>query len=259
MALFNDQPLNRLTDLQNYESRILDVAAAEGIDLGGKIALAQDEIASELMTMLLRRLPAVESQWLPPWTVRQEIGVSDVVVTPPLRQWHAHRTLALVYRDAYNNQLNDRYRGKWDEYEQLAKTSSRQYFQIGVGLVAGPISRPSAPVVDTIAGNGLPGTYYVGAAWVGEAGQESSISEIAEISLLSGQQLRIAVPNPPAIAKGWNVYVGDAPATISRQNNTTIAIGSAWMAAGPIAQGQSVPEGQQPSWYIVDQRVIQRG
>jgi len=155
MALFTDGAINETIDLQNYENRILDVASAEGIDLAGKIALAQDEIASELMMFLLKRLPFVESQWLPQPATRQQIGVSDVAVTGPLRQWHVHQTLALVYRDAYNNQLNDRYQGKWNEYEALAKTSSKNYLRIGVGLVAGPIPKASPPILSTVAGNGL--------------------------------------------------------------------------------------------------------
>ena len=32
-------------------------------------------------------------------------GVSDVVVTPQLKRWHALHALGVVYRDAFNNQL----------------------------------------------------------------------------------------------------------------------------------------------------------
>ena len=64
-----------------------------------------------------------------------------MVVTEPMRQWHIHKTLVLIYRDAYNNQLNDRYQGKWAEYEALAKASAQTYFQIGVGLVADPVPK----------------------------------------------------------------------------------------------------------------------
>src|ERR1700736_3095467 len=149
MALFTDGQLNALIDLQNYENRILDVASAEGIDLAGKIALAQDEVANEVLMFLLKRLPFSESQWLALPAVRQKLGVSDVAATKPLRQWHAHKTLAYVYRDAFNNQLNDRYQGKWNEYEQLAKTSSKNYLRIGVGLVAGPIPKASLPLLST--------------------------------------------------------------------------------------------------------------
>ena len=46
MALFTDGPINEAIDLQNYENAILSVANTEQIDLGGKSALAQGEIAS---------------------------------------------------------------------------------------------------------------------------------------------------------------------------------------------------------------------
>ena len=259
MALFTDGPLNGAIDLQSYENRILDVANTEGIDLAGKISLAQDDIASEVMMFLLRRSSTVESPWMPQVRVRQQIGVSDVVVTAPLRQWHAHKALALVYRDAYNNQLNDRYQAKWNEYEQLAKTSSQSYFQIGVGLVAGPISKASPPVLNTIAGNGLAGPYYVAVAWVGDGGQEGEPSDVAEITISTGQQLQVAIVNPPAAAKGWSVYIGQTPTSLGRQNDTPISRGSNWLMTGPLIPGAPAADGQQPSWYLVDHRNIERG
>ena len=39
-------------------------------------------------------------------------SIEQVVVTPPLKLWHIFRTLEMVYRDAYNSQLNDRYAGQ---------------------------------------------------------------------------------------------------------------------------------------------------
>ena len=259
MTLFTDGQLNGTIDLQNYENHVLDVASAEGIDIAGKIALAQDEIANELMMFLLKRLPAVDSQWLPQPAIRQKIGVSDVVATAPLRQWHAHKTLAFIYRDAYNNQLNDRYQGKWNEYEQLAKTSSQNYFRIGVGLVAGPIPKANSPVLSTVAGSGIASTYYVAVTWVNQAGLEGSPSEVAQMTTATGQQLSVAAANPPTNATGWNVYVGHAPNAISLQNSTPVGIGSTWSLSGSLSQGLQPRDGQQPNWYLVDHRAIERG
>jgi hypothetical protein len=259
MALFTDGAINETIDLQNYENRILDVASTEGIDLAGKIALAQDEIANELMMFLLKRLPFVESQWLPQPAARQQIGVCDVAVTGPLRQWHVYKTLASVYRDAYNNQLNDRYQGKWTEYEDLAKASSKNYLRIGVGLVAGPIPKASTPILSTISGNGLASTYYAAATWVNQAGREGCASDVAQITTAAGQQLAIAVVKPAANAAGWNVYVGQAPNAISLQNSTPIALGSSWTMTGALTTGAQPGGGQQPTWYVVDHRAIERG
>jgi hypothetical protein len=259
MALFTDGQINGTIDLQNYENRILDIAGGEGIDLAGKIALAQDEIANELLLFLLKRLATLESQWLPQPGIRQKIGVSDVAVTAPLRQWHAHKTLAFVYRDAYNNQLNDRYKGKWDEYEELAKASSQNYFRIGVGLVAGPISKPGAPLLTAIPGNGPVSTYYAAVTWVNQAGAEGSPSDVAQLTTAGGQGLSVAVMNPPANAAGWNAYVGLTPTAISLQNGTPAGVGNSWTTTGALTQGTSPGGGQQPSWYLVDHRTIERG
>ncbi len=259
MALFTDGQLNNAIDLQNYENRILDVASAEGIDVAGKIALAQDEIANELTMYLLKRQPVVELQWLSQPVVRQKVGVSDVVATAPLRQWHAHKTLAFIYRDAYNNQLNDRYQGKWNEYEQLAKTSSQNYFRIGVGLVAGPIPKANTPALSMVAGNGAPSTYYVAVTWVNQGGVAGSPSEIGQATTSSGQQLAVAAMNPPDDVIGWNVYVGQSPDLISQQNATPIGLGNTWVLTEPLIQGARPGGGQAPSWYLVDHRAIGRG
>lgn len=187
MALFTDGPLNSTADLQKYENGILGVASVEAIDLGAKIALAQDEIANQLLRFLMRRTPLRDGLDVQ-WTLRRRRDVSDVVVTDPLRRWHAQKALAMVYRDAYNNQLNDRYQGKWAEYEQLAKVSSQNYFQIGVGVAADPISKAAVPILSTAPGIGSAGTFYAAVTWVNQEGQEGTASDIGQITTSDGHQ-----------------------------------------------------------------------
>ncbi len=146
---------------------------------------------------------------------RRAQGVKDVVVTDPLKQWHVHKTLALIYRDAYNNQLNDRYHGKWTEYERLAKASAQTYFQLGVGLVVDPIPKACAPVLSTIEGTAAGGMFYVAVTWVNASGQEGAPSSVAESSTSAGQQLVVTVEGLPVNATGWNVYVGTSPAALN--------------------------------------------
>jgi hypothetical protein len=255
MALFTDGPVNRMIDLQKYENAILDVTSAESIDLDGKIALAQSELATELTLFLLRRFP--QRDFLT--TIRRTIGVSDVAVTNQLRQWHAHKTLALVYRDAYNNQLNDRYQGKWTQYEQLAKRSFQDYLQIGVGLVANPIPKPPVPALNTLPGAASSGNFFVAVTWVNLLGQEGSPSEVAQISTLNGQQLLVTSQNPPASASAWNAYVGTSPDSLGLQNGSPIAAGATWTLAGALTAGVKPGDGQLPTWFLADQRLIERG
>src|SRR5689334_3245612 len=98
MALFIDGPISTIDDLTAQDTQLNDVASTEGIDATKKLELAQEELEIELTSLLG--------------------DVSGVIVTPALRLWHTYRALTLVYSDAYYSQLNDRYKGKRDEYEQ---------------------------------------------------------------------------------------------------------------------------------------------
>ncbi len=255
MALFTDGPINKMIDLQNYENAILDVVSMESIDLDGKIALAQSELATELTLFLVRRFPQRDFQA----TIRRTIGVTDVAVTGELRRWHAHKALALVYRDAYNNQLNDRYRGKWSQYELLAKRSFQDYLQIGIGLVANPIPRAGLPVLSTAVGAASGATFYAAVTLLNAQGQEGSPSDVAQLVTLDGQQLVVTSPNPPPIAASWNAYVGASPNLLGLQNASPIAVGASWTMPAGLMPGVPPGDGQQPAWFLADQRLIERG
>jgi len=260
MALFNDGPISTAADLQQYENSILTVASTENIDLAGKMMLAQQDLANEVVSFLLRRRQRCDYL---PWgdssgslSLRE---LTNVVVTDPLREWHIHRTLALVYRDAYNNQLNNRYQGKWMEYEVLAKASKRTYFQIGVGLVANPVPQAAAPVLATVTGTAAGGTFYVAVTWVGAAGQEGAPSALGQLSTSNGQQLLVSVGNPPQNVTTWNVYVGTTPTTLTLQNVDPILSTIGWTMTSAVNAGVALPTGQLPTWFAVDNRVIERG
>jgi hypothetical protein len=255
MALFQDGPISDTADLQKYESDILSVASVEGIDLGAKMSLAQQELANELLLFLLRR-PYVRDPW---FGDRRERDLKDVVVTGPLRQWHVYKSLALVYRDAYNNQLNDRYQGKWQEYEGLAKSSERTYFQIGVGLVPDPVPKAPVPTLSVVIGAGAGGTYYVAVTWVNAAGHEGAPSDFVELTTSDGQQLVVGVGAAPESVTGWNVYVGTSPGNATLQNPTSLPMDGGWTMNGGLAAGGALGDGQGPSWFVVDHRVIERG
>ena len=254
MALFNDGPLSSTLDLQNTETGILNVASTEGIDLMGKMTLAQGAIANDLILFLLRRLTVRDAQW----NLRRTLGTRDVVVTPPLKQWHVYKSLSMVYRDAYNNQLNDRYLNKWSEYEKLAKGSQEVYLQIGVGLVADPLPKPSGPILSAVSGPGNAGTYYIALTWVNSTGQESAPSDTTSIASLDGQQIVIAVTSAPENAVGWNAYAGQAPDGLALQNSAPLAIAAPYTMS-TLQTGPSAGEGQKPTWFFIDHRVIERG
>ncbi|HEY7210658.1 MAG TPA: hypothetical protein VH477_10335, partial [Bryobacteraceae bacterium] len=111
MALFTDNGIITLDDLLPFEGSLGQVASLHGIDIDSKISLASNAVGDRLMLWLLNA-GASDPQWLS----RRALGLSTVVVTPPLRRWLCLDSLARVFAEAYNIQLNSRYQGKWAEY-----------------------------------------------------------------------------------------------------------------------------------------------
>ena len=216
MALFYDGPISDAADLQRYENSILNVASAESIDLGDEDSASAVRSGERDRLFLVRRS---YRRRLPLWDFRH-IERPEGCCGDRIRcgQWHVHRTLALIYRDAYNNQLNNRYQGKWAEYEQLAKASARTYFQIGVGLVADPVPQAPVPVLSSVAGTAAGGMFYVAVTWVNGSGDEGAPSDFAQLSTSDGQQLVVTVGAPPQNVTTWNVYAGTSPTTLNLQN-----------------------------------------
>src|SRR4051812_10531675 len=145
MALFTDGALTSIEHLRAHDTQLLTVANVEGIDVTRKLELAQDEISVQVAGMLAR-------QSAPP-------GLEQVVVSKPMRLWHAYRTLELVYRDAYHNQLNDRYGGKRDEYRGMAQWAYEQVIRVGLGIASRPAPKAPPPEVTPVAGSLEDGTY----------------------------------------------------------------------------------------------------
>jgi hypothetical protein len=256
MALFMNGSPPGLTDLKSYESSVIDVAGREGIDLVEKVRLARDEIGSEILAFLLRRLSTTEAA-IP--ASRPDLG--QVAATAPLRQWHLLRSLELIYRDAYNTQLNDRYLGKWREYERLGKRAGEMLFKTGIGLVSRPIPQAGAPAMTSVAAANGSAVYYARIAWTDASGAEGEPSEVAAHSSEPGLGgLSVTAPAAPNGVVGWNVYVGVEEGEETLQNGAPLAIGVSWVtSAGSLTAGRRPGRGQEPDRFVVDRQELRRG
>lgn len=244
--LFTDGSISRVEELAAHDSGLMDVASTEGIDVTGKIILAQEELGIELAALMPRGFPGA--------------GLENVVVTPALKMWHGFRTLELFYRDAYNTQLNDRYKGKWEEYRKLGKWALEKLLAVGVGMAADPVRR--AQTAELSAGTGqLPeNTYAATMAWVNANGEEGAAAESRSLAIPSGGSLTVSAVNPPANARGWNVYVGAFEDALYRQNEAPLTLGHAWAQnTEPTTLGQRPGDGQKPGYLRALPRVLQRG
>ena len=261
MALLTDGNPNDTEALRVYETAILDVANVETIDLDAKLCLATEEISQDVLDVLLDHVRTQYSlTQFPLGGDRRRLGVSDVVVSPQMKRWHALHTLAVVYRDAYNNQLNDRYGNKWEEYRELARGAKERTLEFGIGLVAAPVPGAGTPVLGATAGT-LAGTiYYAQMSWVSAAGQEGSTSPATTFETTDNSLLTVATVNAPAIAAGWNVYLGLAISTLTLQNSTPLAIGATFTLPGAgLVSGVSPGDGQAADMFVIGGRILRRG
>ena len=184
MALFTDGLVAGLLDLRAYESGILDVANTEGLSLTDKLQIAQRELAIDLTSFLLRHGVSLGAG--------REL--STVAVTEPLLHAHVLMTLAHIYRDAYNSQLNERFKSKWREYVQLADRAFRQLIETGVGIVGSPLAKPQAPTASAVAGGVLPfRTYCVQVATAGP-GVTSAWSDPVMVEVQPGTRVSVNAP-----------------------------------------------------------------
>jgi hypothetical protein len=259
MALLTDGNPNDTEALRVYEAAILDVAKVETIDLDAKLCLATVEISQDVLDVLLSRKGAFSSTPSVGGD-RRTIGVSDVVVSAQMKRWHALHTLAVVYRDAYNNQLNDRYKNKWEEYRELARGARERTLEFGIGLVAEPVPRAGTPVLGATAGT-LAGTiYYAQVSWVSAAGQEGGASPATTFQTADNSRLTVATLNAPAVVTGWNVYLGLTVTTLALQNGAPLAIGATFTLPGAgLVSGLSPGDGQAADMFVTGGRILRRG
>lgn len=256
MALLTDGNSNDTEALRVYESSILRVADVESINLDVKLRLSTEEIAQDVLDVLIEQTSPTDPQAL----MRRQKGVSDVAVSSQMKRWHALHTLETVYRDAYNNQLNDRYRMKWEEYQELGRDARERTLRYGIGLVANPLPIPGLPQFGIALGSVASTTYYVQGTWVSAQGQESTPSRLTNYTTVANSLLTVLLPNPPAAATGWNVYVGVNPWPLALQNTAPLALGSVFTlsATGP-ASGPPPGDGQTADTYVSGGTTLRRG
>ena len=247
---------NTVEDLRVYESAILDLARTETIDLKTKLGLAAEEVSEEVLDFLLDAGRVTDPQA----GSRRQIGVGDVAVTRQLKRWHAVHTVMLVYRDALHNQLNSRYWEQYCDYRKLTRDARAQTERFGVGIVASPIPRAAKPVLSTDAGAAAGATFYVRVVWVDAFGREGAPSEPMALEVPDGSVLVVNAADPPAVAAGYNVYIGVSEAELARQNASAVAIGTPFtMPIGGLIAGPAPGDGQAPDSYATATRILRRG
>ncbi|MFL6465528.1 MAG: hypothetical protein ACJ73N_14100 [Bryobacteraceae bacterium] len=259
MALFTDSEVVTLDDLLQFEGSLVQVSSTHGIDVQAKIKLATDEIGDKLMLNLLRT-----GQSDPQWLNRVKIGLSTVVVTPSLFRWLCFDSLAKVFAEAYNVQLNTRFQGKWNEYQQQSNAAGELFLTGGVGVVLNPLPKPVIPTVYTGNGSFQAPSIFAQTSWVDRLGNESALSPVNGVVLNGSASIQVSMSETgaqaPTAAIGWNVYVSTLQQGLTLQNSSPIAIGSPWQIPNNgLIIGASPRNGQTPDVIVACIRRWQRG
>jgi hypothetical protein len=259
MALFTDADVITLDDLLQFETSLVQVASTHGINVDTKINLAVSGIADRVLLWLLR-VGASDPQWM--W--RRVLGLSTVVITPPLSKWICFDALSRFFAEAYNVQLNTRFQGKWVEYQQQAVNAADVAFASGIGIVYTPLPKPAMPLLSVQIGLGPAQSMYAQTSWADMRGDESALSPVNGLILPGESSVAVAMAegplNAPIGAVGWNVYLSTSGTDLTKQNDQPLAICSTWqMPSAGMIQGLAPVDGQLPDYTIQLSRQLQRG
>ncbi|HET8546867.1 MAG TPA: hypothetical protein VFL57_02635 [Bryobacteraceae bacterium] len=251
MALFTDGLICGSEDLREYESSILEVARNESIELTPKLRVAQREIAFELITFLMRHGPE---------HVDARRGLTNVIVTNTLRHWHAMQSLAAVYRDAYHQRMNDRYKEKWARYSLETRTAKETCFTTGIGISLSPIPRATAPVCDSTSGGQLPSrTYLVAVNWR-RGTQAGELSLPLAVEVAAGRLLQVRIEGTPSNIEGWCVFVGRDAERLYEGSSQALPLTEVWTESGdPFAGKPITVQAQSADLFVRLDRRINRG
>jgi hypothetical protein len=237
--------------LRSYDNSVLDVAATENIDLAEKFRLAQRELGIEITNFLLRHGVSVTAETL----------LNQVVQTEQMAHVHSLHTLALLFRDACNSQLNDRYKAKWREYGSEADAALRRLFETGIGVAVNPVPRAEIPLITMFAGGVLPArTYAISIAWVGQAGRAGLQSLPVLVEVAPGMLVSVAAVKPPAGVSGFVVNAGETEEQMTRQNVAVVRTSEEWRE--PVSgTRRDLPMwlSQTADYHVANRRQILRG
>lgn len=273
MSLFTDSNLIGISDLQVYEATLSQVASTHNINIDSKTAIALGLIGDRLLARLVRAGTAAWP-WLNPTTTglfnivsmppqaAWRFTLDNVVVTPQLRRWISYEILSQTFSEAYNVQLNNRFKEKWMDYTSRSQDAEKNYYDLGMGVVYGPLPQPPIAAVTPGIGSLPAGIITVQTAWTNSNGAEGVLSPLLPVTLPDSSSFSAAmdVTVPPANATGWNLYVAINGGQATRQNLTPIVWNAVWqLPAAGVITGPLPLGGQLPDCYVLDPQRIQRG
>ncbi|MFN7933416.1 MAG: hypothetical protein U0R19_08825 [Bryobacteraceae bacterium] len=245
MALLIDESTPTVSEMLSVDGSLMDVAGAEGIDLQAKIAMARAEVLTKLQIFLMDQGEGPEA-------------TESIVVTEPLKRWILLSAIGLSYRDGHFRHLSDRYKEKWQLYENLAAAAKEDLMRMGIGRAANAVRRPTIGAMGTVPGSLAEGSYVLAASAVGADSAESESSEIASFYVNGPSGIRVGPPALPDVTLRWNLYAGRTADQLQKQNGIPLP-GDQHFTLTELQSLGGLGAGQRPTVFTKEVRYIRRG
>jgi len=246
MALWVDCQNLTASDLLQYDGQLSSVVSSEGIDVDSKSLVAHEQISS-----------IVASRFLFPGGGSASQLAERIVVTAPLRRWHALLTLEAIYREAYFRHLSERHKLRAEYLSAQAKQAMDAVFESGLGLCGSPIRRAPQIELSLTAGNIPPGVWHVSVTFA-KNGSEGEGSEVSSVIVTEPSSICVQV-GAAAADSLMHVYAGASPERLYRQTTAPVAAGSAFLLPAIHIDGPTLGWGQAPDRILRTDRRILRG
>ena len=250
--LFTDGTPADSEALRRYESTVLDVAASQCIDLDAKLEIAAEQVGDELEAWLAQRGHRS--------TLIGGSVLERVVLSRAIERWHVMQTLEMVFRDAYFQDLNDRYKGKWQMYRQLKAESREDCLALGVGMVSEPMPSGAQPALGFANGRFGASQVFARTTWVSAQGNEGAPGEVRDLSLPDSSCLTAATTSAAPTGARWNLYAGTSPDQLHLQNDSPLDLNDVWIQRVAFrTDTRAAGNGQKPDYVVEHVHQIRRG
>jgi hypothetical protein len=230
MALWVDCRDLTASDLIPYDGQLSSVVSTEGIDVEGKSQIAHERITNILATL---------------FPIRRELSTTaaaaSIVVTAPLRRWHALLTLEGIYREAYFRHLSERHKARADYLLSSAAEAMESVLEL----------TPSSGTV-------VAGVWHFVSTLV-DSGREGEGSEIASTILTSDGGVSVKITGFLADGVKMHVYAGSSPDRLYRQTSVPVPTAVAYQVEAIETAGPLLVWGQAPDRYLQIDRRLRRG
>jgi hypothetical protein len=250
MALLNDEGPSSFEDWVGYDSKLLFLSEQENTSIEIKSEYAKQLIESELLLFLVNNTSVAPQQ--------AQSLLNKVVVSEPLKRWHAMQTLFLYYDDIASVQASKSHFERSLLYSARAGAARTLLFETGIGLVSKAIPQPALPQLNRTPSNAPAFSLRGKTQYLDAEGNVGSPSKEFWIRSEVGDSINISYSELPEGVVGWNLYIEDGNDQFRSINPFVLGFGEAFqISSSDSPLGHYMKDaGQPPDQFIRMNRLL---